>query len=141
MSKTALFTNFTDQEFTGYWDGKGRKYAPGKSEYMPDYLARHFAKHLANRELLRLDKEGNLIHKDGDKMTSPKFPEQVPMYMELFNKGYTPDNTEDIGTPKEDVDVLIETANKNRKKIADEEVMTVTPPDDDEDAFEGKPKE
>src|SRR3990167_49054 len=107
--KTALFTNFTDYEFIGYWDGKPKKFAPGQSIWMPDYLAKHFAKHLSNRELLRLDKNGNPIYKDGEKMTSPKNPEQVPLFMELYNKAYTPnEEVDDIGSEGDNPDVLIE---------------------------------
>lgn len=117
--KTARFINFTDQEFVGYWNGKGRKYPSGASEYMPDYLARHFAKHLVNRELLRTNPDGTLIHKDGDKMTSPKFPEQVPLFTELFKKAYIPDNTDDLGSTEDGLDALIGAANKNRQdKVA-----------------------
>lgn len=112
--KTAKFFNFTNQEFIGYWDGKGRKYPAGSSEFMPDYLAKHFAKHLVNRELLSTDSNGNLIYKDGEKMTSPKKPNEAPMFMELFNKAYIPDDTEDIGENKDDLDSLIKSANKNR---------------------------
>ena len=152
--KTALFTNFTASEFTGYWDGKGKKFAPGQSLYMPDYLARHFAKHLANRELLRTDAAGNLVHKDGDKMTSPKKPQDVPIFMELFNKAYTPDETEELGDKKDDIDSLIGAANKNREKNLIQpapapsekqdptQPQIVLPPEgdeDDEETFEGKP--
>ena len=114
---------------------------------MPDYLAKHFAKHLSNRELLRLDKNGNPIYKDGEKMTSPKNPEQVPLFMELFNKAYTPDETEEMGSAKDDVDTLIASANKNResKKSTTQnpnEPQIISSPDDEEDdPFEGKPQE
>jgi len=107
--KTALFTNYSKQPFTGFWDGKGKKFEPGQSLYMPDYLARHFALGLANRELIRLGKE---------RATSPKFPEQVPDFMEQFNKAYTPDPENDEGEPgqeKDSIDTLINVANKNRE--------------------------
>lgn len=116
--KTALFVNFSDEAFTGYWDGKGKKFSPGQSLYMPDYLARHFAKHLTNRELLRRDKNGSLIYKDGEKLTSPKKPEESPIFMEIFNKAYIPDEDEEesLGDKKDDIDSLISVANKNRNK-------------------------
>lgn len=150
--KTALFTNFTSYEFIGYWDGKPKKFAPGQSIWMPDYLAKHFAKHLTNRELLRTDKQGNPIYKDGEKMTSPKNPEQVPMFMELFNKAYTPDETEELGSQKDDVDALIASANKNREagkssqkadveQDPNEPQIIPSPDDEDDEEFEGKPKE
>ena len=146
--KTALFTNFTDKEFIGYWDGKPKPFKPGESVYMPDYLARHFAKHLTNRELLRTDGNGNLLYKDGEKMTSPKNPEDVPMFMELFNKAYTPDELEELGSEKDDVDTLIDVANKNRqervKATAPEkqdptQPQVVLPPDFDDEDSEDEP--
>jgi len=118
--KTALFVNFTEEEFIGYWDGKGKKFVPGASLYMPDYLARHFAKHLVNRELLRKDRAGNLIYKDGEKFTSPKKPEEVPIFMELFGKAYIPDTDDELAQPKDDIDALINSANKNRTKESGE---------------------
>lgn len=116
--KTALFTNFTTQEFIGYWDGKAKRFPAGSSLYMPDYLAKHFAKHLTNRELLKTDVNGNFIYKDGDKMTSPKFPEQVPMFIDLFNKAYTPEaeDPEVLGDKKDDVDALINSINQNKQE-------------------------
>jgi hypothetical protein len=131
--KTALFTNFTNQEFVGYWNGKGRKYPAGASEYMPDYLAKHFAKHLTNRELLRTKPDGTLVYKDGEKMTSPKNPEQVPMFMDLFSKAYTPDDIEDLGGEGDALDALIGAANKNRQERiarveANNEKVTTAPP-------------
>jgi len=164
--RTALFTNFTDQEFIGYWDGKGKTFKPGQSLYMPDYLARHFAKHLTNRELLRVDKNGQLVYKDGEKMTSPKKPEDSPIFMEIFNKAYTPDESDEMGASekKDDIDTLIDVANKNRKKEDPKsqkedpkqksekqdpkKPQVVLPPDfdededeDDESSFAGKPVE
>ncbi len=75
--RTAQFTNISDKPFTGYWDGKPRTFKPGESKYMPQFLAEHFAKHLTNQLLLEQGKEN---------LTSPKFPEQVPAFMEVYNK-------------------------------------------------------
>uniref|UniRef100_A0A6M3XDK4 Uncharacterized protein n=1 Tax=viral metagenome TaxID=1070528 RepID=A0A6M3XDK4_9ZZZZ len=117
--KTAKFVNFTAEEFIGYWDGKGRTYPAGASEYMPDYLARHYAKHLTNQELLRTTADGTLIHKDGDKMTSPKKPEDVPMFMQFFQMAYIPDDIDELGDSQDNLSSLIGSANKNRAdKIA-----------------------
>ena len=140
--ETALFINFSDEAFTGYWDGKGKTFAPGQSLYLPDYLARHFAKHLVNRELLREDKNGDLLIKNGDKFVSPKKPEDVPVFMEMFNKAYkVQEATEDLGSNKDDIDTLIDTANKNRKKEETPQAPTPTEKEDDgtEDTFEGAP--
>jgi len=140
----ALFTNFTSKEFIGYWDGKPKKFVPGQSVYMPDYLAEHFAKHLVNRELLSTDKAGNLIHKGGDKMTSPKKPKDAPMFMKLFDKAFIPDDEkkeEAMGDVKDDVDTLINAANKNREAGQGEPTKEVTPGAGDDEAFAGSPIE
>jgi len=160
MAKTALFTNFTDQPFTGYWNGKAKTFKPGETLYMPDYLAKHFAKHLTNKELLRTDKSGNLIHFGGDKATSPRvkinketgeeFIENT-LFLSFFNKAYQPDNGEQLGDKEEDIDTIIDLAQKNstknkaKKSTKHEEVKTenevqiVNPPADDDDDFAEKP--
>jgi len=112
--RTALFKNWTEEEFTGHWNGKPRTFEPGESIYMPEFLARHFAKYLTNRELLRVNSKGIPRYKGGEKMTSPKKPEDVPLFMELFNKAFQlDDDTEE--DKKDDIDTLINVANKNRK--------------------------
>ena len=110
--KTALFTNFSNESFTGYWDGKAKIFKAGESRYMPDYLAKHYAKHLVNRELLRRDDNGNLIYKDGEKFTSPKRPEDIPLYMELFGKAYQSEEEE-----QDDIDVAMDVEEKNRQEL------------------------
>ena len=144
--KTALFTNFSEEEFVGSYDGKIKKFAPGQSLYMPDYLAKHFAKHLTNRELIK---------KGHERSTSPKFPDQELKFMELFNRAYTPDETknesDDLINKKDSVDTAIEVANRNRKtgtgKQDPTQPQVVISPDfkdesnDDESSFENKPVE
>lgn len=77
--RTAMFHNFSSKPFTGYWNGKARTFQPGDRKFMPKYLAEHYAKHLVNRELIEAGKETSV---------SPKKPEQVPAFMELFNKAF-----------------------------------------------------
>lgn len=106
--KTALFVNFSTEAFTGSWDGRTKTFEPGQQLYMPDYLARHLALGLTNRELIKLGKE---------RATSPKFPEQVPDFMELFNKACIPepDEEEIFGEDKNGLDTIINVVNKNRE--------------------------
>lgn len=127
---SALFTNWTQEPFTGWWGGKSRTYLPGEAKWLPDSLAQHFAKHLTNRELLRTDSKGNLVYPNGDKMTSPKRPADVPMFMELFNKAYSPsEQAEDFGDPEKDsLDALIESANRNRGEPTRTPTHTSRPP-------------
>lgn len=143
--KTALFTNFSNEAFTGFWNGKGKVFLPGQSVYMPDYLASHFAKHLTNRELLK---------KGLERSTSPKKPQDVPEFMELYNQAYTPDEESDVMGQGDSIDVQISVANKNREKRAKlpegaaavnaKEPQIITPPEgdeDDEEQFGSKPVE
>lgn len=111
---TVLFTNFTQDDFIGYWDGKPTTVKSGKSIYLPDYLAKHFAKHLVNRELIRTKADGTPVYVNGAKFTSPKFPEQVPSFMELFNKAYKETETEENEIEAE-VETIVDTLNKNNQ--------------------------
>ena len=79
--KKALFHNFTDTPFTGYWDGKAYTFNPGVKKYYPAGIAAHFAKHLTNKVL---NEKGLEVY------TSPKKPEDTPQFMDIFNKAYIP---------------------------------------------------
>lgn len=144
--KSALFTNFSSELFTGYYDGKGRTFEPGESRYMPDYIARHFAKHLANRELLRRGPDGETLIPNGEKYTSPKKPDEVPVFKALFDKAYEDviedASDEELGSDQDDLNALIDSADKNHRKLkanaAKPEKGTAAPKDDEEE-FEGDP--
>ena len=144
--KTSLFTNFSIEDFIGYWDGKGKTFKAGQSVFMPDYLARHFAKHLSNRELIRNNQERDTspkikIDKEGNEYIENE------RFMAMFNKAYTPDTEEEMNHQGDPIDVQIEVANKNRqKKETDHRVnekqdptqpQIVLPPDEGEDQEEG----
>lgn len=51
------FHNWTDQEFTGYWDKVPYHFAPGESSKMEDWKAEHFATHLTDQFLHSQGKE------------------------------------------------------------------------------------
>lgn len=74
---TVTFLNFTNEDFTWNWDNVPFTFKAGESKRMESSQAKHFAKHLTNRELLKAGKEN---------YTSPKFPDQVPEFMTIFNK-------------------------------------------------------
>jgi hypothetical protein len=98
-NKVVLFVNFSDQVFSSVkphevrggqmgkpmmivdenckWAGEDYTFEAGSSRYMPKWKADHFARHLVNRELLR-------VGMDND--TSPKRPTHNPRYMALYNK-------------------------------------------------------
>lgn len=150
-NRQALFFNFTNKPFTGYWDGKPRTFKPGQKQYMEEWRARHYAKHLTNQVLLE---------KGLENATSPKFPEQVPAFMEIFNKACIIEEEQDenqdesdlINKQHEEATMNIP-ANKSAKKpevkagkgakvptlVDDKEPQIIKGPDDeDEDEdFEG----
>jgi hypothetical protein len=54
IMESILFTNWSNEPFTHTWDKESFTFQPGQSIYLQDYLAKHFAKHLANRELMKI---------------------------------------------------------------------------------------
>jgi hypothetical protein len=81
-----IFFNFTNKDFTGYWNGKPYTFKPGVKKYYPKGIAEHFAKHLTNQILTETGKEV---------YTSPKKPSEVPAFMEIFNKALLVEKTPD----------------------------------------------
>lgn len=53
------FKNFTDQDFTWKYDGVEYTFKAGDEMFLEDFKAHHFAKHLVDRELNRLNKLTN----------------------------------------------------------------------------------
>jgi len=62
-SVAVTFVNWTDEDFTHKWDNTEYIFRAGVATLLQDYLANHFAKHLAQRE----------INKAKLLMTDPKF--------------------------------------------------------------------
>lgn len=136
--KQALFFNFTNKPFTGYWDGKPTTFKAGEKKYMEEWRARHFAKHLTNKVLLEQGKES---------ATSPKFPEQVPDFINIFNKAciVEPDQEENqdesdlINRQHDEPSLNVPGKSAKVPTIVDnKEPQIIKGPDDDEDEnFEG----
>ena len=134
QNRTALFHNFSDSEFIGYWNGRGRKFAPGAKVFMPLWQAEHYAKHLANQILLKRGDPKSVA------ATSPKEPKDVPLFNELFIKACV--LQDDGGMSAEDS--AIDLANRpqlvQEKTPLDAKEPQIIGPDIDEDAeenFEG----
>ena len=132
--KTGIFTNITNKPFTGYWDGKSKTFQAGVSKLLPLYLAEHYAKHLTN---------SILIEKGDITSTSPKKPEEVPLFQELFIQICKPqddDEDEDLPEmPARKVSSELEVTKRTETTVNAKEAQLVTPVDgdDDEDEFEG----
>lgn len=130
MTKTALFFNFTNEPFTGYWDGKEKTFKAGEQRYMPEWLARHYAKHLTNQELLKLGHETS---------TSPKFQEQVPKFMEIFNKCFImPEDAVEQDDASSATDIADRTHREPSMNISEQpkktaDAITLSVPDEDDD--------
>lgn len=61
--KTMIFTNFSNQKFTGRWAKQIRVFEPGESSPLPEYLANHFTRHLVTRELLKDGFQADSMHR------------------------------------------------------------------------------
>lgn len=131
--KVKLFHNFTTEPFAWTWNSKMYRFKPGEKRYLPSYLAEHFAKHLANREL-----------KNDDASKSPSKPEQVPAFYELFQKACIDENPEDQDDRDQaqiDAEMAQRTHGKglssdmgNSNDIENQESQVLTVPDDDGDS-------
>lgn len=131
--KTATFHNFTTKPFTGYWNGKAKTFKAGERVAMEDWRASHYAKHLANQVLLTSGKASD------ENYTSPKRPEQVPRFKELFDRACIVDESAEDGD-QSDADMAIAAKSHPQEAAAagpGSEPQIVEPPADDEDDFEG----
>lgn len=119
--KTALFVNISGENFTGYWNGKPKTFKPGEKVYMEDWLANHFAKHLTNKILLS---------KGEETATSPKKPEQVPKFMEIFNQCCIVEDEEEKTDEDAQIEILQKSHETKKKTIK-------KPESSSEEEFEG----
>ena len=55
-NKLILFKNWTQEDFTWNWDSNPYEFKAQSITPLPEYLFTHFSKHLANRELNKLNK-------------------------------------------------------------------------------------
>lgn len=54
MNQAILFTNYSPEDFTWNWDSTPYSFKAGSSVMLPAYLARHFTKHLVDREMQKV---------------------------------------------------------------------------------------
>lgn len=80
QAKIVKFVNFTDEDFTWSYNKVPYTFKAGEVKFMSEGIARHFAKHLVNRELHRRGREND---------TSPKTKNGVsdnPFFNELMDQ-------------------------------------------------------
>lgn len=58
-TKAIIFKNFSDEDFTHTWDSVPYTFKAGQEIFMEDWKALHFAKHLVQRELNKLNRPTN----------------------------------------------------------------------------------
>ena len=101
--EAVLFTNFSNDVFTHEWDKQQYTFQPGQTIYLQDYLARHFAKHLIDREINRIDRNTSDILLREQMMkrcvagTSTPTASAVQIETEILNKN-------EIGASEPEVD-------------------------------------
>lgn len=135
QNRTALFHNFTGSEFIGFWNGRGRKFPAGAKVFMPLWQAEHYAKHLTNKILLEKGDANSLAS------TSPKKPEQVPLFFDLFSKAcILQDEGEEILPPEDsNINRINRPAEKAEPTAVDgkpDQIIGGDVPDEDDEEFE-----
>jgi len=121
--KFVQFVNFSDDVFEWKLNGMAVRFQPGEVRSMEKSVAEHFAKHLINRELLKMGRENDV---------SPKIPKENQFFMELYNKAIV-----SIPTASEFMNQDLEQPTRpqvdapNTNKSAEPEFEELLPPDDD----------
>lgn len=114
--KAALFLNWSSEKFVGEWDSNKYPFEPGESKWFEEGIARHFAKHLANRELNRDGKEYDM---------SPSVPKDNPVFMSYFEKALPEDPVEAKNEVELDSVLMEKSVEKKKpgrpKKVVEEE--------------------
>ena len=136
--RVVIFKNFTTEDLVdACWDGRCRKVRAGQQIEVPFYMAEAFARKLVNRELLRTKADGTLVYPGGEAATSPKFPEQVPMFINMFKQAVTELDQD----TENDAEVESEIAAQKFNESASQVDNNANEDNDDANQFEGKPQE
>ena len=117
--RVVKFTNFSNEDFTWTLNKIPYTFPAGSVKYFEYAIAKHFAKHLVNRELLKRGREND---------TSPKKKEENPYFMELYNKciGEIPTESGETDQTKLEQEAI----DKNMKEKLEKKEMNseITPP-------------
>ncbi len=75
MAKAILFRNWTTEDFTHTWNSVEYDFPAGSDTRLEESLANHFAKHLTDRELLKVTqmKDGKEEQLPVDHFTRPTY--------------------------------------------------------------------
>jgi len=114
------FVNFTDEDFVGKWGGVPQLISAGQSVPMEDWRARHYAKHLINRELQRVV-NGQEKYPNGSKLTSPRKPEEIPLWNELLAKAIVTEGAKSVAPENAAMEVAMAQLPKEEVKEVESE--------------------
>ncbi len=81
--KAIKFKNFSTEDFTWKWDGVQFTFPAGQETYLEEDKAHHFAKHLVDREIGRLNQDRGLHGGKGEISTASK-QERGPLEAQCF---------------------------------------------------------
>lgn len=90
-----LFKNWSDDAFSHTWNGVPYSFASGEEKWMEGWMARHFAKHLTDRELLKRGMETNHHNRaefevkcviSSESLPSEKTGDAAALRFDLLNK-------------------------------------------------------
>jgi hypothetical protein len=124
MEKAVLFTNFTNKDFTWTWANVPYEFKSGQSVYMEDWKAKHFAKHLVDRELQERGRQVNdpLREELLEKCFSQEIKvEETKMSDTLLNENADLEFEEELEEVKEEVEEIKEKKKPGRKAKVEEE--------------------
>lgn len=105
------FTNWTDEDFSWKFDGVLYTFRAGETMFMESDKAEHFAKHLVDREMNRMNQEKGLSGTKGELSTN-----RVDLRKEFWDKCFP--SSEEV-TPTEAVN-LNEIAKEKKSKAEPE---------------------
>lgn len=77
------FKNFTNEDFSWKWDGVVYTFKAGQEIYLPGDQAEHFANHLVDREINKLNVEKQLHRMPGELSTRTPAT-RAPLFTQCF---------------------------------------------------------
>lgn len=117
------FKNFTTEDFTWKFDGVPFTFKAGQEIYLEEDKALHFAKHLVDRELNRLNVESGL-HGTGKEVPTNNQKERAKFEVQCFP-------SDEIVTPLEALNLNVEAEKEaNEEEFPDLKKKKVTPKKD-----------
>lgn len=111
------FKNFSTEDFTWKFDGISYTFAAGQTIFLEDFKADHFAKHLVDREMNKLDIITNMPLERA-RLTALCFPSDevvTPLEALQINKGETAQVEEEEEFPDLEEEVVVPKKLKDKK--------------------------